>query len=184
MEQNFFLTQLFWKKIKTESNFPFPREGAVFTILVLPPLPAPAVISGLCICERLSSKLQHRSPPPGWAGVSSVSMILRKIADHSLRKKNRGKGGLNLCSDLMSNTSGHKQVYLGCVFPLTTTINTRRSLPLYREAVWTPVLCRLRSVCAVVPVSLIASRPWWVALVTSWNKKNMVIIHILNGLNF
>lgn len=51
----------------------------------------------------------------------------------------------------------------------SVTVSFANNPPSYREAVWTPMLCRLRSVCTVVPgVSLLASRPWWVAVVTHY----------------
>lgn len=136
-----------------------------FSILCLPtPCPAPAGIEALCICERLSNNLQRWRSPPSWIFLSPFT-----------QGKSKGRVGsarwlhiqTRLCRDTNKLILGappppDNKVTVGHLVYVTNLLWRSCSGP--SSVVWGLCVAVVPSVC----VSLLASRPWWVAVLNSW----------------
>lgn len=162
-----FLNRLFVKKLETDTNLC--RKELFFSM----PLTSCFGCYLSCLYMWKTEQQTAASTSLGRSAELDFPPFPQCLTDCTLFTKKREAKESPLCARTSCpnvSSSGHKQV--GCVFPLTITIThtssaltreevtashsvtvsvTNSFLPSYRKAVWTPMLCRLRSVCAVVP---------------------------------
>lgn len=122
---------------ETANGNPLFQEGDIFSVLCPPPSCSSHYLSCLYMwkTEQQTAASITLRPAPAELDFPPFPQRLWEVGHCSLTKKNTGAEKSPVCAFISSpnkSWSGHKQVYLGCVFPLTITATHKQCFDMWK----------------------------------------------------